>query len=918
MEEKIIIRGARVHNLKNIDLDLPRNQLIVITGVSGSGKSSLAFDTIYAEGQRRYVESLSAYARQFLERMDRPDVDEIKGISPSIAIEQKNPVKTSRSTVGTATEIHDYLRLLFARIGKTICPNCGQVVQKDHVQTVVDQIKTLPAGSKMLIGCALEKDDPAELTLKLLALKEKGFFRFVVDEQIIQFEALTTDLLKSNTPIQVLIDRLVLTENVDSRLSESVELGFKEGNGRLIVKVIDGPVLYFSQKFECNWCQITFIEPEPRLFSFNNPYGACPECKGFGDVISIDLDRVIPDKSKSLNQGAITPWNTASNLEWLSLLRRAGLKYNLDFDIPFAELTDVHQRLVIEGDEDFPGLVGFFDWLETKKYKIGVRVFLSRYRGYNPCGHCQGSRLKPAALNVFIGGKNINDVNQMSIAAANAFFATLELSAFEQEIAQTILKEIRSRLKYLVDVGLGYLTLIRRTQTLSGGEMKRINLATALGSQLVGTLYILDEPTIGLHPRDTHRLMDILVQLKTIGNTVIVVEHDRETMKLADQIIDLGPGAGLNGGEVLFQGSYDQLKQNSDSVTGQYLAGQKMIPLPAFRRKSNGQFIEIIGASENNLKNLNVSFPLGCLVMVTGVSGSGKSTLIEDILYKALKREFGAWNKQVGNFQRLRGSHFIDDVILMDQSPIGRTPRSNPVTYLKIFDAIRKLFANTNLARIHGLKAGSFSFNVPGGRCETCEGAGVVKVEMQFLADLYLTCESCGGQRYKKSVLAVYYKGLNIADVLKLTVNQALNFFKDVQQVKKGLRVLADVGLGYLQLGQPATTLSGGEAQRLKLADHLFMKKHKQRLYIFDEPSTGLHFDDIQKLLKCFNQLIGAGNSVIVIEHNLDIIKCADYIIDLGPEGGDKGGTMVANGTPEQIIQNPHSSTGRYLKAYLE
>jgi excinuclease ABC subunit A len=918
MIETISIKGARVHNLKNIDLELPRNQLIVITGVSGSGKSSLAFDTIFAEGQRRYVESLSAYARQFLERMDRPDVDEIKGISPAMAIEQKNPVKTSRSTVGTATEIQDYLRLLFARVGTTICPSCGKKVKKEHPDDILQKIKSLPAESRLLIGILLKTESTEDFAMHLIRLKEKGLFRAVLDGQIIQLDEITPAIIRSQPEIFVLIDRLIWRADELARLSDSLELAFQEGQGRMTIQVIDGPTWHFSQLFECADCNMIFTEPQPRLFSFNNPFGACPECKGFGDVITIDMDRVIPDKTKSINQGAIAPWNTESNREILFLLKKTAPKYGIDLDKPIAELNDEQMDFLRQGDSVYPGIDRFFAWLEKKTYKLHIRVFLSRYRGYVTCPVCKGSRLKPEALYVQVGGKNIAEISRMSIAEGYEFFQQLELPEFQTQIAATILKEIRARLKYLVAVGLGYLSLNRRTQTLSGGEMKRINLATALGSQLVGTLYILDEPTIGLHARDTQKLLGILTSLRDLGNTVIVVEHDREVMQQANQIIDLGPGAGVNGGQIIYQGTYTGIAENRNSLTGQYLRGSKKILKPKSHRKLNSQFLKLMGAAEHNLKQIDVTFPLGVFIVITGVSGSGKSTLIQHVLYPALARQLNKGDQKGGRHNRLEGTYFLEDVILMDQSPIGRTPRSNPVTYLKIFDHIRQILAQTPMAKMRHLKPGVFSFNVAGGRCDTCEGAGVIKVEMQFLADLYLICESCGGKRYKKSILDIRYRGKNVADILELTITEANKFFKDMPKINNGLQVLEKIGLGYLKLGQPATTLSGGEAQRLKLAAHLFQKKKKRVLYIFDEPTTGLHFDDISKLLTSLNELVNAGNTVIVIEHNLDVIQCADYVIDLGPEGGDGGGTVVAQGTPEKIMQCENSYTGRFLRRHLE
>ncbi|MBN1351901.1 excinuclease ABC subunit UvrA [candidate division KSB1 bacterium] len=918
MQNVISIRGARVHNLKNIDLELPRNNLIVITGVSGSGKSSLAFDTLYAEGQRRYVESLSVYARQFLERMDRPDVDQITGISPAIAIEQKNPVKTSRSTVGTATEVFDYLRLLFARVGKTICPSCHTEVRKDSVSSVFDKLARLPQNSRILISFPVSGETQGDFRLRLTEMLEKGFHRIIHQGSIQTIGELSAADIEGLRHADILVDRLIIEGDYKSRLTDSLDMAFREGNGRVRVQVLDGPVFKFSSLFECASCNQNFIEPQPRLFSFNNPFGACPECHGFGDIITIDFDRIVPDKSKSINQGAIAVWNTPTHTGTMLELRRIAPQYDIDLDLPFEKLGDEQQRILMEGADDFPGILPFFDWLETKKYKIGVRVFLSRYRAYQQCPECQGSRLRPEALFVKIADKTIADIAAMTLAQAQSWFNSLQLSAFNSEVSAVILSELRARLGYLVDVGLDYLTLDRRSQTLSGGEAQRIHLATALGSQLVGALYILDEPSIGLHPRDNAKLLTILKRLRDLGNTVLVVEHDREIIEKSDYIIDLGPRAGVKGGYLVFHGSHDQILRDSASLTGQYLRGEKAIPLPAkYRRKRNNPFLKIIGARQNNLKNIDVTLPMGCLTAITGVSGSGKSSLIHDILYTGLKKFLGEWSHRTGDFDRIDNAFLVDDVVLVDQSPIGRTPRSNPVTYIKAFDEIRKLFANTQLARVRGLKPGAFSFNVSGGRCETCEGAGVVKIEMQFLADLYLECESCKGKRYKKSVLEVTYKGRTIADVLNLTVSEALSFFSEAKKVTQTLRILEEVGLGYLYLGQAATTLSGGEAQRLKLAAHLHQKRGKHILYLFDEPTTGLHFDDISRLLDCLNQLISKGNSVIVIEHNLDVIKCADYIVDLGPEGGERGGQILACGTPFEITQCENSYTGRFLKKIL-
>lgn len=913
----ISIRGARVHNLKNLNVDFPRNKLIVITGVSGSGKSSLAFDTLYAEGQRRYVESLSAYARQFLERMERPDVDEIRGISPAVAIEQKNPTKTSRSTVATATELHDYLRLLFARIGRTFCPQCGDQVKKDQVQGVVDRILELPLPSEIQITFPLAGRSVDEKTMELSGLKNRGFYRVLIAGELANVDELSENELMSKE-ILVLVDRLRVQARDKTRLADSLDLAFREGHGHVEILVEDSKRLRFSHSFECANCGRSFIEPQPRLFSFNNPFGACPTCRGFGEVIELDLDLVIPDPSKSLSQGAIAPWNTPRRRNMRIRLAEAATKHGIDMNRPWRDLPQSHRNLIIEGDRTFPGIKGFFRKLERKKYKIGVRVYLSRYRGFVPCPDCQLTRVRPEALYVTINRKNIGEICRMSIQDAYDFFRNLRLTDFEQAVAHQILKELRTRLTYLVEVGLGYLTLERRTQTLSGGEYQRINLATAVGFKLVGSLYVLDEPSIGLHPRDNERLIKILLTLRDLGNTVVVVEHDRDMMQVSDELLDLGPRAGEQGGEIGYQGKFEDLTKNgTHTLTAQYLKGEKSIPVPTSRRTGNGQQIKIVNAHENNLKNLDLTIPLGILTVVTGVSGSGKSTLVHDILYAGMGKHFGVWKKQVGKHDRIEGMEQVAGVVLVDQSPIGRTPRSNPVTYTKAFDGIRQLFAQTYPAKVKGFVPGTFSFNTAGGRCERCQGTGAERVEMQFLADLYLDCEVCGGKRFKKEVLEITYKGKNICDVLNMTVSEALNFFENSPKVVNKLKVLDSVGLGYLRLGQPATTLSGGEAQRVKLATHLGQKAGKERLYLFDEPTTGLHFHDISKLLTCFNKLIEAGNSVLVVEHNLDVIKCADYVIDLGPEGGEAGGYLVTSGTPEEIVKCRKSYTGHYLKRHI-
>ncbi len=916
MIQSILIRGARVHNLKNITLSLPRNAFIVITGVSGSGKSSLAFDTLYAEGQRRYVESLSAYARQFLERMDKPDVDEISGISPAIAVEQKNTVRTSRSTVGTATEIYDYLRLLFARVGKTICPTCQIEVKPYTREDIFRFLAAHHLGEMAFIGFKFSPPEQVSALVYRNWLFQNGFYRILANGKPLRLREIS-DFPPESSQWDVLVDHLPIQTTAESRWMESLELALEFGNRAVSIWVEGGSTYQFSEERKCPRCGRIFPEPQPRLFSFNNPYGACPTCHGFGDVIGIDFDRVIPNPHKTIRQGAIEPWNTKSNAYMLEWLEEVAPKFEIPLDVPFEELTSEQQDIIFDGRGAFPGIRGFFRELESKKYKIGVRVFLSRYRGYTRCPDCGGARLRPEALTVFVGGKRISEIAEMSIGDAFQFLEEIKLSGQDEAVAGQIKKEILDRMNYLIEVGLDYLTLNRRSSTLSGGEMERIHLATALGSKLSGSLYILDEPTVGLHPRDTKRLISVLKEIRNLGNTVIVVEHDPEVMREADFIVDLGPGAGENGGEIIYAGEPSGLLHHPKSLTGRYLQGDLEIPVPQKRRKSSGEFLIVKGAREHNLKSIDVRFPLGVFCVVTGVSGSGKSTLVHDVLFAGIRKLRGLWSGRVGTHESIEGWQKFDAEILVDQSPIGRTPRSNPATYLKAFDGIRQIFAETRLSKIRGYKPGRFSFNVKGGRCEVCEGAGVVKVDMQFLSDVYLTCEACGGKRYKREILEVTFRGKTIADVLEMTVDEALAFFEAYPRVTRPLQLLADVGLGYLKLGQPATTLSGGEAQRIKLAAHLSMKANKHILYIFDEPTTGLHPADISKLLRSFDRLIEAGNSVLVIEHNLDVIKSADYVIDLGPEGGESGGKIVAEGTPEEIAANPHSHTGRFLKSYL-
>jgi excinuclease ABC subunit A len=943
----IIVRGARTHNLKNIDVTLPTGKLVIITGVSGSGKSSLAFDTIYAEGQRRYVESLSAYARQFLERMEKPDVDRIEGICPAIAIRQKNSVRNPRSTVGTTTEIHDYMRLLFARVGRTFCRTCGQEVIRETAEVVAKRLGELPAGTRLLMGFELpvvamtvpkngaepeagdEADpedveqpvvknavDPIRETLE--GLRRRGYGRLLVDGQAVGFDEVEPARLKSRTTLEVVVDRLRIEGDLRSRLTDSIETCYREGGGAAFaVNADSGERLVFSERFECRTCGITYETPQPRLFSFNNPFGACPTCHGFGNIIELDMDLVVPDSSKSITQGAIEPWSKPHYRAQLADLKRAARKTGARLDVPWSDLSDEERRFIVEGDGEYEGIRGFFRWLERKKYKVHVRVFLSRYRGYLACPDCGGARLRREARNVRVGGRTIDEVSALTVLGGQKFFAELQLTEKESAVAEKVLREIRRRLTFLSDVGLDYLTLDRLSSTLSGGESQRINLATSLGSALVGTLYVLDEPSIGLHARDNQRLIDILQQLRDQGNTVLVVEHDEDMIRVADHIIDIGLGAGEQGGRVVFSGDMAGLLQETRSLTAKYLRNELAIPVPSPRRRGTGQKIRLKGASEHNLKGVNIDIPLNTFSCVTGVSGSGKSTLVHDVLYAAIKRAKGDWDRRVGAFRDLAGLEYITDVALVDQTPIGRTPRSNPVTYLKAFDPIRELFSLTKDAKARGLTASHFSFNVPGGRCEACQGEGEVRVEMQFLADVFVPCDQCDGMRFKPQVLEVRYRGKSVHQVLDMTVREALAFFSQSPKVLRRLQVLDEIGLGYLRLGQPATTLSGGEAQRIKIAAHLASFGGERVLYILDEPTTGLHFDDIAKLLAAFRKLVDAGHSLLVIEHNLDVIKTADYVIDLGPEGGDAGGQVVATGTPEQVAQVDGSYTGQALRLVL-
>jgi excinuclease ABC subunit A len=915
--KKIVVKGAREHNLKNLSFEIPRNKLVVFTGVSGSGKSSLVFDTIYAEGQRRYVESLSSYARQFLERMNKPDVDFIQGISPAVAIEQKTVARNSRSTVGTTTEIYDYLRLLFARIGKTICFQCGKEVKKATTTTVVDWLEEQEEGTKFYLGFPLHEHEGHSAKEEVELLKKRGFFRIYNGKKLIDLNE-EKNSVKSAKDIRVIIERFkVDKEGVREKLSDSIEVTFKEGESRLIlINAETGEEKEFNKFYEC--CGIRYEEPEPRFFSFNNPFGACPVCQGFSKTIGIDMNLVIPDPNLSIMDGAIAPFRGAKYSSFLRDLVQNAKAFKISLNIPFKQLTQNQVELVKKGFGTYLGIDGFFQKLEQKTYKMHVRVMLSRFRGYTICNACKGSRLRREALQVMIVGKSIYDVVALPIEHSLKFFEELKLSDYDMLVGERVLKEIIKRLRFLNDVGIGYLTMDRLSSTLSGGETQRINLATSLGSSLVGTLYVLDEPTIGLHPRDNNRLIQLLKNLRDIGNTVLVVEHDSEMMQNADLIFDMGPRAGINGGEIIATGTVDDILKSNDSLTGKYLSGKMKIPLPKNRLIRKSKSIEIIGARENNLKNISLEIPLNRFVVVTGVSGSGKSTLIHDVLYAGVAKYFGMAPSHIGKYDDIVGAKYIDEIQIVDQSPIGKSPRSNPISYVKAFEHIRELFASTHQARSRGYKPGYFSFNVPGGRCETCQGDGYIKVEMQFLADLYLTCDDCGGTRFKKETREITYHGKNLVDVLEMTVSEALEFFKDHRKIEKILQVLSDIGLGYIKLGQPSNTLSGGEAQRVKLASHLAAsRENKHTLFIFDEPTTGLHFDDISKLLNCFNMLVQRNNSVVIIEHNLDVIKCADYVIDLGPEAGERGGDVVATGTPEEIVEVENSWTGKYLKEYL-
>ncbi|WP_026916318.1 excinuclease ABC subunit UvrA [Christiangramia portivictoriae] len=919
-KKNIVIKGAKLHNLKNINAIIPRNKLVVITGLSGSGKSSLAFDTLYAEGQRRYVESLSSYARQFLGRLNKPKVDSIKGIAPAIAIEQKVNSTNPRSTVGTSTEIYDYLKLLFARIGRTYSPVSGNEVKKDTVTDVINYVKAFPEREKLLLLAPIHLEEGRSLENKIKVLAQQGYSRIKTGDSVVRIDE--TDLTSAKIDDTFLVvDRIITKDEEDffNRLADAVEAAFFEGKGELYIeRISDNSSRHFSNKFELDG--ISFLEPNVHLFSFNNPYGACPKCEGYGDVIGIDEDLVIPNTGLSIYENAIFPWRGDSMSWYKDQLIKNSHKFDFPVHKPYFELTEEQKDLVWNGNQYFEGLNQFFEFLESKAYKIQNRVMLSRYRGKTKCSACKGKRLRQEAHYVKINGHNITDLVEKPLDKVRAFFEDLHLNEYEETIAKRLLQEIRNRLQFLSNVGLDYLTLNRKSNTLSGGESQRINLATSLGSSLVGSMYILDEPSIGLHPKDTEKLIGVLQHLRDLGNTVIVVEHDEEIMNAADEIIDIGPEAGTNGGQVVATGNLKEILK-SNSLTAEYLNGKKTIEVPAKRRTSKN-FIKILGARENNLKNIDVQIPLGVFTAITGVSGSGKSTLVKRIFYPAIQKELGGYGEKAGQFSGIEGNFKnLGSVEFVDQNPIGRSSRSNPVTYIKAYDDIRNLFASQRLAKLRGFQPKHFSFNVDGGRCETCKGEGEVTIEMQFMADVHLECETCNGKRFKKDVLEVNFHDKNIDDVLNMTIDDATAFFEDHDQDKivKKLKPLKDVGLGYVQLGQSSSTLSGGEAQRIKLASFLVKGTTKSKaLFIFDEPTTGLHFHDIKKLLKSFNALISKGHSVVVIEHNMDLVKCADHVIDLGPVGGENGGYLIATGTPEEVARDKNSVTSPYLLEKLK
>jgi excinuclease ABC subunit A len=934
--EFINIKGAREHNLKDLHLTLPREKLVVITGLSGSGKSSLAFDTIYAEGQRRYVESLSAYARQFLELMEKPDIDSIDGLSPAISIEQKTSSRNPRSTVGTVTEIYDYLRLLYARIGRVSCYGCGREITSQTVQHIVDQVQSIPVGKKIMIMSPIARGRKGEFKKEILDMKRKGFVRVRIDGEVRSLDEEITLDKKFKHTLEIVVDRLVIKEKMGKRLADSVETALTHGEGSIVVSIIEEEELLFSEKFACSYCNISYPELEPRLFSFNNPQGACSKCDGLGIKMVIDPELVVPDDSLSIRDGALKPWEKRSSIYYHQMLDTISAHFKFKLNTPFNKLTKKIQKILLYGSGDehikyffekdgrqqhytdtFDGVIPDLErrYLETDS--TWSREEIARFMRALPCQQCEGKRLRKEAISVKVTDLNIVELTSFSIGKAYKFFKDLKLTKQENNIGRRIVKEIKERLGFLTNVGLEYLSLDRTSATLSGGESQRIRLATQIGSSLMGVLYVLDEPSIGLHQRDNDRLLATLVRLRDLGNTVIVVEHDEATIRAADYVVDLGPGAGVHGGEITFAGTPKALLTSKSSLTGQYLSGKKKIVTPDQRRKGNGEFLEVLGASENNLKNVNVKFPLGCLICVTGVSGSGKSTLTLDILYKSLAKHFYRSVDKPGAFDKIQGIHYLDKVIDIDQSPIGRTPRSNPATYTGVFTLIRELFSQVPEARARGYKPGRFSFNVKGGRCEACQGDGVIKIEMHFLPDVFVTCEVCQGKRFNRETLEILYKGKSIADVLNMTAEEGNEFFINIPAIKNKLQTIKDVGLDYIRLGQQATTLSGGEAQRVKLSKELSKRSTGRTLYILDEPTTGLHFADIEHLLKVLQKLVDTGNTVIIIEHNMDVIKTADHLIDLGPEGGDGGGRILAEGTPEKISKSKTSYTGKYLKEYL-
>ncbi|XID90962.1 excinuclease ABC subunit UvrA [Paenibacillaceae bacterium WGS1546] len=936
--EKIVIKGARAHNLKNIDVDIPRDKFVVLTGLSGSGKSSLAFDTIYAEGQRRYVESLSAYARQFLGQMDKPDVDSIDGLSPAISIDQKTTSRNPRSTVGTVTEIYDYLRLMYARVGKPHCPEHGVEITSQTVEQMVDRIMEYPERTRLQILAPVVSGRKGEHVKLLADIQKQGFVRVRVNGEIRDLsETIELDKNKKHS-IEVVVDRIVVKDDVQTRLADSLEMALKLSGGQVLVDVIDREELLFNANLACPECGFSMDELAPRMFSFNSPFGACPECDGLGMKMEVDPDLLVADRSKSIDDGAFEAWAGSTSNYYPQFLKAVCEHYGIPTNVPVDELTDKQMKIILYGtggekirfryenefgysrdaQVPFEGVVNNLERRYRDTGSDGIREFIEAYMGAKPCGKCRGQRLKKEVLAVTVGDRNIAYVTSLSIGDAQRFFSSLELNERERSIANLILKEINNRLGFLVNVGLSYLTLSRAAGTLSGGEAQRIRLATQIGSSLMGVLYILDEPSIGLHQRDNDKLIQTLSHMRDLGNTLIVVEHDEDTMMAADWIIDIGPGAGKHGGTVIAEGTPEQVMGNEKSLTGAYLSGRKFIPVPLERRKPNGKWIEIKGAKENNLNNLNAKFPLGVFTAVTGVSGSGKSTLVNEILYKTLARDLNKAKTRPGAYKEIKGLEHLDKVIDIDQSPIGRTPRSNPATYTGVFDDIRDVYAITNEAKVRGYKKGRFSFNVKGGRCEACKGDGIIKIEMHFLPDVYVPCEVCKGKRYNRETLEVKYKGKSIADVLAMTIEDATEFFVNIPKIHRKLQTLMDVGLGYMDLGQPATTLSGGEAQRVKLAAELYRRSTGKTLYILDEPTTGLHVDDIDRLLQVLHRLVDSGESVLVIEHNLDVIKTADYLVDLGPEGGSGGGTIVATGTPEEVSKSPQSYTGKYLGPILE